>query len=437
MKFGVTKAYGVGIIGYSIGRAHAHGWQGVGEVYHPAKALPKLVAIAGRSKDRLETEVQRYGFSRSYSDWRNLVKDKEVDIVDNCAPPYVHHDACIAAAEAGKHVICEKPMARSAKEAKEMLQAVEKAGVANMVGYNYRFVSAVALAKQMITEGKLGKIYYYRGSYLNAAADYHRSDTPFDWHHSSDLGGNGALWDLGTHAIDLARFLAGEIASVAGVVRTFIPGRQVDDAIAASVEFEGGAIGTIEATRVTLGHKNALQWELNGTKGSISFEVERLNELQVFRSGGRARGFETVLVTEPAEHDHILHARTLRHRFVGGLLELHDLATALEAVRGDEHLRLAVLQTRGDRLRAEPREARRVDRGDAQDGERRDDRLRRHRQQNADAVAAAHAESRQRVRETVHLARELGVGQRAGVPVGGSDVAFVVDIAALLRHGNR
>jgi predicted dehydrogenase len=310
MKFGVTKAYGVGIIGYSIGRVHAHGWQGVGEVYHPAKALPKLVAIAGRSKDRVETEAKRYGFSRSYSDWRDLVKDKEVDIVDNCAPPYVHHDACIAAAEEGKHVICEKPMARSAQEAKEMTRAVEKAGVANMVGYNYRFVSAVALAKQMIEEGLLGKIYYYRGSYLNAAADYHRSDTPFDWHHSRELGGNGALWDLGTHAIDLARFLGGEFATVQSLSKNYVASRpekkgsktnkkvDVDDATVSAVSFRDGAIGILEASWVTPGREDYLAFEVYGSKGSVKFNLERINELEVYLDEGDERflGNRDVLV---------------------------------------------------------------------------------------------------------------------------------------------
>ena len=310
MKFGVAKTYGVGIIGYSIGRVHAHGWQGVGEVFHPAKALPKLVAIAGRTEERVRTEAHRYGFSRTYSDWRDLVKDKDVDIVDTCAPPYVHHDACIAAAEAGKHVICEKPMARSAPEAGEMLRAVDKAGVANMIGFNYRFVSAVAFAKQMIMEGLLGSVYYYRGSYLNAAADYHRADTPIDWHHSRELGGNGALWDLGTHAIDLARFLVGEFATVQSVSKNYVPYRpdkkgsktkkkvDVDDATVSAVSFKNGSIGVLEAAWVTPGREDYLAFEVYGSKGSVKFNLERINELEVYLDSGDERflGNRDVLV---------------------------------------------------------------------------------------------------------------------------------------------
>ena len=140
---GRKKEFGVGIIGYSIGRVHAHGWQGVDEVYHPARAKPRLIAMAGRTRERVETEARRFGFKKTYTDWRKLVADDEVDIVDNCAPPYLHAEATIAAAEKGKDLVCEKPMARNAKEGKAMLEAAERAGVAHMVGYNFRFVSAV------------------------------------------------------------------------------------------------------------------------------------------------------------------------------------------------------------------------------------------------------------------------------------------------------
>lgn len=306
----VTRSYGVGIIGYSIGRVHAHGWLGVGEVYHPAKALPKLVAIAGRTEERVQTEAERFGIPRTYSDWHDLVKDKEVEIVDNCATPNVHHDACIAAAEAGKDVICEKPMARSASEAREMLRAVEKAGVTHMVGYNYRFVSAVALARQMIADGILGKIYYYKGAYLNAAADYYRPDTAFDWHHSREIGGNGALWDLGTHAIDLARFLIGELATVQTVSRNFVSKRpdkkgsktkkdvDIDDATVSAVSFKNGAVGLLEASWMTPGREDFLAFEVFGSKGSARFNLERINELGVYLDEGDERfpGTRDVLV---------------------------------------------------------------------------------------------------------------------------------------------
>ncbi len=298
---GKRKEFGVGIIGYSIGRAHAHGWLGVKEVFHPAVALPKLVALSGRTQERVESEAARFGFSRFYTDWRKLVADKDVDIVDNCAPPYLHPEACIAAAEAGKDLVCEKPMARTAKEAKGMLDAAERAGVAHMMGYNYRFVSAIALAKQIISEGRLGKLYYYRGSYLNAAAGYHHAETPFDWHHSFEKGGYGALADLGTHAIDLARFLAGEFASVQAVSKNFVSSRpeakgsktkapvDVDDATVAAVSFANGAVGVIEASWVTPGRTDYLAFEAYGSKGSLRFNLERINELHVHLEEGDER----------------------------------------------------------------------------------------------------------------------------------------------------
>jgi predicted dehydrogenase len=304
------KEFGVGIIGYSIGRVHAHGWQGVGEVFHPAKAKARLVALAGRTKDRVQLEAQRYGFKRTYTDWRRLVADDEVDIVDNCAPPYLHAEATIAAAEEGKDLICEKPMARNAKEAHQMLRAAEKAGVAHMVGYNYRFVPAVALAKQIMDEGKLGRLYYYKGSYLNAYAQYEDPETPFDWHHSSEKAGYGALGDLGTHAIDLARFLAGEVKSVQSMSRNFVSSRpekkgsskkvkvDVDDVTVSAVSFKNGAVGLLEAAWMTPGRRDFLAFEAHGSKGSLSFNLERLNELEVCLPGEdpRLNGPTNVLV---------------------------------------------------------------------------------------------------------------------------------------------
>ena len=293
--------YGVGIVGYSIGRAHAHAWKLVDEVFHPAKAVPVLVALDGRTKERVDTEVVRFGYKRGYTDWKKLVSDDEVDIVDNCAPPGLHADICIAAAEAGKNLICEKPMARTAKEAKAMLDAAERAKVAHMMGYNYRFVPAMALARQMIEEGLLGRLFYYKGSYLNVAAGYQDPETPYDWHHSFETGGHGALADLGTHAIDLARFLAGEIASVQTVSRNFIPSRpeargskitrkvDVDDATISVLSFANGAVGMFEASWVTPGRTDFLAFEAYGSKGSLRFNLERLNELEVHLEEGDSR----------------------------------------------------------------------------------------------------------------------------------------------------
>jgi predicted dehydrogenase len=193
-------------------------------------------------------------------------------------------------------VLCEKPLGRDADESYEIWQRVAATGVKHLCGFNYRFVPAVRLARELIEAGELGEIRHFRGRYLQDWGDDPGLDT---WRFQADEAGSGAIGDLGTHVIDLARFLVGELTSVSALVRTFLPGRQVDDALEAAVEFEQGAVGTIEATRLALGRRNAFQWEINGSKGSLAFDMERLNELQVFRADGdRARGFKTVLVSE-------------------------------------------------------------------------------------------------------------------------------------------
>ena len=196
-------------------------------------------------------------------------------------------------------MLCEKPLGRDADESYDIWQRVEATGVKHLCAFNYRFVPAVRLAREMIEAGELGEIRHFRGRYLQDWGDDPSLDT---WRFDAAAAGSGALGDLGAHVIDLARFLVGDISTVSALVHTFLPGRQVDDAIEAAVEFEAGAIGTIEATRLALGRRNAFQWEINGSKGSLAFDMEKLNELQVFRADGdRARGFKTVLVSE-ADH---------------------------------------------------------------------------------------------------------------------------------------
>ncbi|MDA4121065.1 MAG: Gfo/Idh/MocA family oxidoreductase [Thaumarchaeota archaeon] len=305
-----AREFGVGVIGYSIGKVHAHAWKGIEEYYHPSKAIPRLVAIAGRNEERTKTEAARFGFQRTYTDWRKLVKDEDVDIVDDCAPPNLHAEPMVAAAEKGKDLVCEKPMARNGKEAKTMLEVAERARVKHMMGYNYRFVSAIALAKQMIDEGLLGRIYYFKGSYLNTAVPYENPDTPGDWHHSSNTAGYGALADLGTHAIDLARYLAGEVESVSAVSRTFVKKRpekrgsrkmvdvDVDDITVSTLSFKNGAVGMLEASWMTHGKRDFLAFEAYGSKGSVSFNLERMNELEIFLpdAGSGINGPRNVMV---------------------------------------------------------------------------------------------------------------------------------------------
>jgi predicted dehydrogenase len=300
--------------------------------------VPRLVALAGRSEEKAAAAARRYGFAAHFTDWRDLLADPAIGLVDICGPNSVHTEASIAAAESGRHVLCEKPPGRDAGESFDAWQAAERARVKHMCAFNYRFVPAVRLAREIIDAGELGEIRHFRGRYLQESlAD---PAAPMRWRLSREIAGSGALGDLGAHVIDLARYLVGEVTAVAGTTRTFVPERpggkvDVDDAFAATVEFEGGALGTIEASRFCIGRKNGFAWEVNGSKGSIAFDLQRLNELQVaFRNADRDRagdGFRTVLVSE-AEHPFAQywwppgHIIGWEHTFIH---EIHHLLTAI------------------------------------------------------------------------------------------------------------
>src|SRR2546426_1320355 len=288
---------GVGMLGYAfMGKAHSKAFKKIVYMTWPPPLEPRLVGIAGRNAEAVREAAERYGYEYATGDWHELIADDRIGLFDNGGPNSLHAEPTIAAAEAGKHVICEKPLGRDAGESYEIWRRVAATGVKHLCAFNYRFVPAVRLAREMIEAGELGEIRHFRGRYLQDWADDPTLDT---WRFDPDEAGSGALGDLGTHVIDLARFLNGEIATVSGFVKTFLPGRQVDDALEAAVEFENGAVGTIESTRFALGRRNAFQWEINGSKGSLAFDMERLNELQVFKlDGDRARGFKTVLVSE-------------------------------------------------------------------------------------------------------------------------------------------
>jgi predicted dehydrogenase len=242
----------------------------------------------------------------------------------------LHAEPTIAAAEAGKHVLCEKPLGRTADEAYDIWARVAATGVKHLCGFNYRFVPAVRLARQMLEAGELGEIYHFRARYLQEWI----MDPQFEkvWRLDASQAGSGALGDLGAHVFDLARFLVGEVEAVSATTRTFVPERpggsvDVDDAFEAVVEFEDGVVGTIEASRFCLGRKNSFHWEVNGSRGSLFFDLERLNELWI----GDASGFRLRLVTEASDpfiewwwpHGHIV---GWEHTFVH---ELHHLLTAI------------------------------------------------------------------------------------------------------------
>ena len=332
---GDVPEIGVGMLGYAfMGKAHANAYRTLAYMTWPPPLRPRLVSIAGRSEEAVAEAARRYGFERFVTDWTEMVSDPGITLLDNSGPNNLHAEPSIAAAEAGKHVICEKPLARTADESYDVWQRVEAAGVKHMCAFNYRFVPAVRLARELLEAGELGEIYHFRGAYLQEWGDIDDEIWRFD----RSLAGSGALGDLGAHVIDLARYLVGEVASVTGTTRTFKEGRDVDDAFEATVEFENGAVGTLEASRFCPGRKNAFTWEINGSKGSIAFDLERLNELQVHlvgsTPGARAPGVRPVLVSAAAHpvwphrwpHGHII---GWEHTFV------HELHHFLEAIRDD------------------------------------------------------------------------------------------------------
>jgi len=341
---------GVGMLGYAfMGKAHVNAFKKLPYIVYPPPAVPRLVAIAGRDEEAVREAAQRYGFATYYTDWRRLIADPAVQLLDNGGSNDVHAAPCIAALEAGKHVLCEKPMARDATEAKQMLDAARHAGVKHMVAFNYRFVPAVRLAHDLVRAGHLGEIRHFRAAYLQ---DWITDpEFPRTWRLDRKAAGSGALGDLGSHIIDLARFIVGEPRAVAAMTKTFIAERplpagggrapvDVDDAFAAVIELDGGCIGTLEATRFALGRKNHQVLEVNGSKGSLSFDLERLNELNVYWHDADAsgtRGWTEVLVTEPT-HPFISnwwppgHVIGWEHTFV------HEIAHLLDAIVNDREV---------------------------------------------------------------------------------------------------
>lgn len=340
---GKAPEIGVGMLGYAfMGKAHSNAYKTIPYMMYPPPAIPKLVAICGRNEEAVAEAAKRYGYERYYTDWRQMLEDDRIQLFDNGAPNNFHAEPCIAAAQAGKHIFCEKPLAQNATEAKKMLDAVNQAGVKHMVAYNYRFLPAIRQARNLIENGGFGRIYHFRAVYLQEWVMPHYG-TPLVWRLDRNVAGCGSLGDLGAHLIDLGRFLVGEMKSVSAVTRTFIDERplpdgsgagkiELDDAFVATVEFENGAIGTLEATRFAGGRKNHQVIEINGEKGSIEFNMERMNELNVFWVGEEPKetqGFHNVLISESYHpwwenwwpHGHII---GWEHTFIHEITHLLD-----------------------------------------------------------------------------------------------------------------
>jgi len=319
------KTINVGLIGYGfMGKAHSNGYLSAPR-YFNLKAEPVLKVVCGLEADVAAAFAEQWGWESSTSDWREVVGRDDIDLVDISTPNNVHKEIAVAAAQAGKHIMCEKPLAMNAAEGEAMVKAAAAAKIVNMVNHNYRRVPAVALAKQMIDAGELGDIYHFRGVYLQDwIVD---PEFPLVWRLRKELTGSGVHGDLNAHIIDLALWLVGGITEVTGMMKTFITERPlpseegslaaksggakggkkmgkvtVDDATAFLARFKGGAIGTFESSRFATGRRNGQRFEINGSKGSIVFELERLNELQFYNHSdatGR-QGFRLIQVTEPS-----------------------------------------------------------------------------------------------------------------------------------------
>jgi predicted dehydrogenase len=327
---------GIGMLGYGfMGRAHAQAYRILAHLPTPPAALPRLVAVCGRTEARVREAAVSFGFKESTVDWRGLLADERVHIFDNSGPNDAHCESTIVAARSGRHVICEKPLGRTAEESFRMWEAAIEAEVCHMCAFNYRFVPAIRRAREMLEAGELGALHHFCGRYLQ---DWILDrELPMTWRFSREQSGSGALGDLGAHVIDLAHFLVGDMTSVSATCSTFIPQRpagavDVDDAVVAALEFKCGAIGTIEASRVCAGRRNSLTFEISGENGSIAFDLERLNELRVSSSpNGSSGGFRTILVTE-ADDPYLAnwwppgHVLGWDHTFV------HELSHFLDAI---------------------------------------------------------------------------------------------------------
>ncbi len=307
----------VGMIGYQfMGRAHSNAYRQVGR-YFDLPVQVEMATICGRTQPALDEAAHQLGWKTTETDWRRVVEDPSIDIIDVSTPGDSHMEIAVAAAQAGKIVFCEKPIGNTLAEAQAIYDAVKKSGKPSLIFHNYRKAPAVALAKQMIKSGKLGEIYHFRGVYLQ---DWIANPNfPMVWRLDKSRSGSGTHGDIASHVIDLSRHLVGEIASVTGLLHTFIKERPtadgtgvgqvtVDDASLSLLRFGSGALGTIEASRFAVGRRNYNRFEINGSKGSVVFNLERMNELEFFDNTDpkTEQGFRLIQVTE-SEHPYAGH----------------------------------------------------------------------------------------------------------------------------------
>jgi predicted dehydrogenase len=299
----------IGMVGAGwMGRTHTAAFRNAPLIFRATYAVPELVAIADASEEIAAAAATELGYRKAYGDWRKLVVDPDVNLVAITTPNYLHAEVAEAAAEAGKHVYCEKPLATSAKAAKEAWQAAVKNKVVNLVGYNNIKHPAQAYAKELIDSGEIGEIIRFSGTFdQDVLLD---AEASFTWRHDRSIAGSGALGDLGTHLISLAQKLIGDFASVSAITRTVVkqrpdpgaPGQmrtvENDDVTLFNAVFANGVVGSLSTSRMAAGRKHALKYEIQGTKGAIAYDQEQMNEIKVFRSIGKSRdrGFTVVPV---------------------------------------------------------------------------------------------------------------------------------------------
>jgi predicted dehydrogenase len=311
----MSKTINVGIVGTQfMGRAHSNAWMDVDKFYD-LPVHPVMKAVCDNVAENLESFCQRFGWQSRETDWKKLIDREDIDVIDICTSNNVHMPIAVAAAKAGKHIICEKPMAMNAAESRAMLDAAQAAGIKHMVAFNYHRVPAIVQARQMIEEGKIGRVFYFNAVYYQDwLVDPH---FPYVWRHDKKVAGSGAHGDMNAHIVDLARFLVSEIEAVCGADEVFIKERKLtygsgmrkvtaDDALFSLARFSNGALGSFMATRFASGRKNYLRFELFGSEGRLIFNLERLNEIQYYTrsEAGCEQGFRTILTTE-SDHPYI------------------------------------------------------------------------------------------------------------------------------------
>lgn len=314
------KEIRIGMVGYQfMGKAHSHAYRDL-PFYFDTEVKPVQKAIAGRNESAVKEAAEKMGWQSYETDWRRLIERDDIDVVDIVTPNHTHAEIAIAAAKAGKHIITEKPLALTLDEAQLMYDAVKENNVTHMICHNYRFAPAVQFTKKLIDEGRLGRIYHFRANYLQ---DFIMDPQfPLVWRLKKEVSGSGALGDIGAHSIDLARFLVGEFKEVVSMMETFIEKRPigemsgglsaasddnsslgevtVDDAVAFLARFENGAMGTFEATRFAGGNRNKNKFEINGEKGSVRWDMENMNNLEVYFGDDEPglQGFRLINCTE-------------------------------------------------------------------------------------------------------------------------------------------